>query len=233
MVEQNSVPVLQCEQLTRTVPLAGSVRILVEDISFSLQRGEVLAVLGPSGSGKTTLLRMLDRLDEPTSGRVLFHGVDHRQVPPQELRRRVGMVMQRAHLFPGTVAGNLQYGPRQQGAHLENAEIEALLEQVGLPGHATRDVSTLSGGEAQRIATARALANSPDVLLLDEPTSSLDEGSRREIERALCSLVRQRHLSCIWVTHDHAQARRVADHVLLLAAGHAVGHGPVAEVLDA
>lgn len=224
---------LECDRLTRTVSADGTGRKLVQEITFPLERGQVLAILGPSGSGKTTLLRMLDRLDEPTSGTVLLDGKDYRLTPPQELRRHVGMVMQRAYLFPGTVADNIRYGPMQRGKYLEDAKVEALLAQVGLSGHAPRDVMTLSGGEAQRAATARALANDPEVLLLDEPTSALDDLSKQSVEQLLSSVVHARHLTCIWVTHDRAQARRVADVVLLLEAGHAVAFGPAEEVLPA
>ncbi len=224
-------PALECDHLTREVPGVNSPLNLVQDIAFQLERGQVLAILGPSGAGKTTLLRMLNRLDEPTAGRVLLNGQDTRPLPPQVLRRHVGMVMQRAYLFPGTITANIQYGPAQRGEHLQEAQVEALLEQVGLPDTASRDVQTLSGGEAQRIAIARALANNPAVLLLDEPTSALDDAAKQSVERLLASIVHARHLTCVWVTHDRAQARRVADCVLLLEAGKAVALGTPGDVL--
>src|SRR5579862_3926460 len=105
---------LACTQLGRTLPPPES-RTLLADVNFALERGEVLAVVGPSGSGKSTLLRLLNRLDEPTSGTVLLSGTDTRTLPPRELRRRMGMVMQRAYLFPGTVAENVGFGPKQWG----------------------------------------------------------------------------------------------------------------------
>ena len=224
---------LVCKSLTRMGTSQGARPLLVDDLSFALERGQVLAILGPSGSGKTTLLRMLNRLDEPTSGTVFLDGQDYRKIPAQELRRRVGMGMQRAYLFSGTVADNIQFGPRQHKRSLTEAQITQLLEQVGLPGYAMRDAKTLSGGEAQRVAIARALANEPEILLLDEPTSALDETSKRTVEDLLCSIVRARHLTCVWVTHDRAQAQRVADCALLLEDGKAVGHGPVERLLHA
>ena len=224
---------LVCKSLTRMGTSQGSRALLVDDLSFTVERGQVLAILGPSGSGKTTLLRMLNRLDEPTSGTVFLDGHDYRKIPAQELRRRVGMGMQRAYLFSGTVADNIQFGPRQHKRSLTEAQITQLLEQVGLPGYAMRDAKTLSGGEAQRVAIARALANEPEILLLDEPTSALDETSKRTVEDLLCSIVRARHLTCVWVTHDRAQAQRVADCALLLEDGKAVGHGPVERLLHA
>jgi putative ABC transport system ATP-binding protein len=223
---------LACSQLGRTLPPPES-RTLLADVNFALERGEVLAVVGPSGSGKSTLLRLLNRLDEPTSGTVLLNGTDTRTLAPRELRRRMGMVMQRAYLFPGTVGENVAFGPRQWGRIITVDEIEAFLAHVGLAGYASRDALTLSGGEAQRVAITRALANEPEVLLLDEPTSALDEAARHGVETLLESLIRERRLTCVWVTHSIEQARTMADKVLALEAGHVTGYGPVAEVLRA
>lgn len=206
---------------------------MLRDVNFRLERGQVLAVTGPSGAGKSTLLRLLNRLDEPTSGQILLHGRDYRELEPAQLRRQIGMVMQRAFLFPGTTAMNIAYGPLQHGIPMKGDRVEALLEHVGMGGYAAREVATLSGGEAQRISIARALANEPDVLLLDEPTSALDEASKQGVERLLATIVRERHATCVWVTHDVAQARRVADLVLRMEAGQAVALGPAKEMLDA
>ena len=223
---------LACSQLGRTLPPPDS-RTLLTDINFTLESGEVLAVVGPSGAGKSTLLRLLNRLDEPTSGTVLLSGTDTRGMASRELRRRIGMVMQRAYLFPGTVAENVVFGPQQQGQVMSSEEVERLLAQVGLSGYASRDALTLSGGEAQRVAITRALANQPEVLLLDEPTSALDEIARRGVETLLESLVRQRHLTCVWVTHSIEQARTMADKVLAIDSGRIVAYGSAAEVLHA
>jgi len=206
-------------------------RFLVQNISFVVERGEVLAIVGPSGAGKSTLLRMINRLDEPTHGTVYFHGEDYRNLPTAALRRSIGMVMQRAYLFPGTVATNIAFGPRQQGRDITAGQTAELLAQVGLEGYAPRDALTLSGGEAQRVAITRALANQPEVLLLDEPTSALDETSRSGVERLLESLIRERHLTCLWVTHNLDQARTMANRVLLLKSGHIAAIGTPAQVL--
>jgi putative ABC transport system ATP-binding protein len=207
-------------------------RLLLDGISFGVARAEVLAVLGPSGAGKSTLLRLLNRLDEPTGGTVLLSGEDYRRIPPRTLRRRVGMIMQRAYLFPGTVAENVRFGPLQDGRAMTESAVESLLEQVGLAGYSGRDALTLSGGEAQRVAITRALANDPEVLLLDEPTSALDEVAKQGVEALLESVIRKRGLACVWVTHDAAQAGRMADSVLLLEAGRTTSFGPAAEVLS-
>ncbi len=221
--------ILRAEHLGRTVQS----KVLIEDASFDVIAGEVLALVGPSGAGKTSLLRLLNRLDEPTNGTVYVEGTDYREIPPRELRRKLGMVMQRPFLFPGTVEENLRFGPRQQGTAFSTALVEDLLIRVGLTGYARRNVANLSGGEAQKISVARTLANSPLVLLLDEPTSALDDASKREVELLIQKIVREQTLTCVIVTHDRAQAERLAQRALLLQAGRIVRVGPASEVLHA
>ncbi|HEY0784008.1 MAG TPA: phosphate ABC transporter ATP-binding protein [Thermoanaerobaculia bacterium] len=220
-------PLLRIADLTREV--AG--RRLVDGLSVAVEAGDVLAVVGPSGAGKSSFLRLLNRLDEPTGGTVYVAGADYREIAPRELRRRLGMVMQTPVLFPGTVADNLRFGPRQHGETLPDAEIAELLAQVGLAGSEDADVQRLSGGEAQRVSLARTLANSPEVLLLDEPTSALDEASKGGIEKLIQRLIADRSLTCLIVTHDEAQAARLANRVLAIESGRMAGWGSVAEVL--
>jgi putative ABC transport system ATP-binding protein len=205
--------------------------VLVDDISVEVRAAEVMAVVGPSGAGKSSFLRLLNRLDEPTGGAVLIDGRDYRELQPRELRRRVGMVMQSANLFPGTVAANVAFGPRQRGEELLPDRMEALLARVGLAGYQDRDVSNLSGGEAQRVSLARTMANAPEVLLLDEPTSALDEDSARRIEELVMDIIHERRMTCIIVTHDAAQAHRIADRTMILERGRLVTVGPTKEVL--
>jgi putative ABC transport system ATP-binding protein len=188
--------------------------------------------VGPSGAGKSSFLRLLNRLDEPTGGTVRLDGLDYRELEPRDLRRRVGMVMQSANLFPGTVAANLAFGPRQHGEGLPPDRIDALLSRVGLPGYQDREVSNLSGGEAQRVSLARTMANAPETLLLDEPTSALDEVSARRIEDLVLDIIRERRMTCVIVTHDTAQAHRIADRTMILEAGRLVAVGPTKEVLN-
>jgi putative ABC transport system ATP-binding protein len=221
--------VLRAENLGRSVPS----KVLVADASFELRKGETLAIVGPSGSGKTSLLRLLNRLDEPTSGTVYLDGTDYRQIAPRDLRRRVGMVLQRPYLFPGTVADNLRFGPRQRGEVLSEGKIEELLTAVGLVGYAGRDVANLSGGEGQRVSVARTLANSPEVLLLDEPTSALDEDSKGDVEKIILQIRQEQGIPCVLVTHDAAQAVRLAQRALVLEAGRIVRAGRIEEVLHA
>lgn len=224
-----SDPILRTEHLGRVV----QEKVLVEDATFEVRTGEVLAIVGPSGSGKSSLLRLLNRLDEPTSGTVYVEKTDYRQIAPTDLRRKLGMVNQRPYLFPGTVEQNLQFGPAQRGESLAQNSIEQLLARVGLKGYAGRNIANLSGGEAQRVSVARTLANSPLVLLLDEPTSALDETSKLEVESTIQKIVRDQELTCVLVTHDTAQAARLAGRALILEAGRIARLGPTNEVLHA
>jgi putative ABC transport system ATP-binding protein len=231
-VAQEAAPgavVLRTEHLGRRV---GDVSI-VTDVSLDVHQGEMLGIVGASGSGKSSFLRLLNRLDEPTSGSVSLDDQDYRQFFPRELRRRVGMVTQRPFLFPGNVAGNIRFGPLQRGEVLADEDIARLLERVGLPGFAGREVANLSGGEQQRVSLARALANRPEILLLDEPTSALDEQAKTGVEQLICSLLKDTSLTCVMVTHDRDQARRMCDRVALMEAGRLIQYGNPAEVLGA
>jgi putative ABC transport system ATP-binding protein len=225
-LEQQAIA-LETENLSRSVVE----RVLVSDISIQVRPGEILAIVGPSGAGKSSFLRLLNRLDEPSGGAVYLDGRNYRELTPRELRRRVGMVTQVTHLFPGTVAANIAFGPRQKGEKLAPEQIAALLERVGLPGRQGRDVSNLSGGEAQRVSLARTLANAPEALLLDEPTSVLDEVSARGIEELILSIDRERRVTCLIVTHNKAQALRIANRTMIMDAGKQVALGPTEEVL--
>ena len=202
-------------------------------MTVPVRNGSVLVVVGPSGAGKSSFLRLLNRLDEPTGGTVRFEGRDYREFPPPELRRRVGMVTQTAFLFPGTITDNLRFGPLQQGIKLPAETIDALLSEVGLAGRAGEEVVHLSGGEAQRVSLARALATKPAVLLLDEPTSALDAEAKDEVERLILTVVRRNDLTCVMVSHDLAQAARVADQVMVMSKGRLTKIGTAREVINA
>lgn len=191
-------------------------RVALEDFSAELPEG-TSAVLGPSGAGKSTLLRLLNRLADPEAGRIVFRGQDVRKFDPQALRREVCLVPQLPALVEGTVADNLSFAV-SFGSGVE-ADPDTLLPLAGLdPSFAERDASQLSVGEQQRVMLARALALEPKVLLLDEPTSHLDEESRDVIEGALSTLRENSGISLILVTHDREQAERLSEHVVELAA---------------
>jgi putative ABC transport system ATP-binding protein len=162
-----------------------------------------------------------------------LEGQDYRAIPPRELRRRLGMVMQRPYLFPGTVAENVRFGPLQRGETLAGREMAQLLDSAGLGGYETRDVAELSGGEAQRVALARTLANRPSALLMDEPTSALNDELKLQIEALIRDVAVSLSLTCVLVTHDRAQAVRLAGSALMLKAGSAVAYGDAREVLHA
>lgn len=220
---------LESKHLTRIV----ADKTLVYDVTMNIGRGEVVAIVGQSGAGKSSLLRLLNRLDEPTSGTIHFEGRDITEIPPRELRRRIGMIMQTPYLFPGTVAENVNFGPKQRGQNMSKNEIDRLLIHVGLSDSSNKTVEKLSGGEAQRVALARALANDPDVLLLDEPTSALDEKSKAEVEMLLKEIIQEEGLTCVLVTHDLAQAARMANRVLMMENGKIIRSGSVKEILNA
>jgi putative ABC transport system ATP-binding protein len=183
----------------------------------------ITALVGPSGAGKSTLLRLCNRLEVPARGRVLLRDDDVAAADPLRLRRRVGMVFQRPTPFPGTVRENLQVA----APAVTDDAAAAALEAAELPRSFLDRIATeLSGGEAQRVCLARTLLTEPEVLLMDEATSSLDPASRHALERLALALS-NRGVRVLWVTHDFAQVRRVADHVLVVL-DHRVAHtGPI------
>jgi putative ABC transport system ATP-binding protein len=188
---------------------------LLSGVDLAVCRGAIAVVAGPSGSGKSTLLRVANRLEVPSAGTVRLDGVDASSIDPRELRRRVGMVFQRPVLFAGTVRDNLHVA--DGGA--DDVELAELLAQVGLSASFLDRVGDdLSGGEAQRVCIARALLTRPEVLLMDEPTSSLDPESRRGIE-ALAGELAAAGLGLVWVSHDLPQVRRLQGPIVVLVAG--------------
>jgi len=178
-------------------------------------------VLGPSGAGKSSLLRLLCRLADADQGEVRFRGTDVRELDPLALRRQACLVPQLPAPVEGSVADNVSLGPRLAG---RDADVSRALDQAGLDASfADRRPERLSVGEQQRVMLARALALGPEVLLLDEPTAALDEGSRAGVERTLADLSRSGRVSMVLVTHERAQAERLADRVVTLADGRVAG----------
>lgn len=187
----------------------GSTQIL-NKLNGQIPPEGVTCVVGNSGSGKTSLLRLLNRLEVPTTGVVRYRGEDLALVPATQVRRSIGMVFQRPALFEGTAVDNLRVGDPT----LSDAEANDYLCKVGLPAEiGEREASLMSGGEAQRLCLARALTVKPQVLVLDEPTASLDAESVAVLESYLMKLARQ-GLPQVWVSHDPDQVDRIADHVL-------------------
>ena len=207
-------------------------RPVLHEVNMQVATGEIVCLLGPSGSGKSSLLRCLNRLTEPPPASVFLDGRDITTLDVLALRRRLGMVFQKPALFPGTVAGNIAYGPGLAGRVLSPSEITKLLALADLPAdYADRPVAELSGGQAQRVAIARALANEPASLLMDEPTSALDPAARRHVRETVEKLRRELGLTVIWVTHYMEELLEVADRIYLLQDGRIVDEGPPEHLL--
>ncbi|CAB4730845.1 MAG: ATP-binding cassette domain-containing protein [Actinobacteria bacterium] len=192
-------------------------RTVLDHVSLHVGGNEVVALLGPSGSGKSTLLRVVAGLQDVSSGVVRWAGADITREPTH--RRRFGFVFQDEQLFPHRdVAANIGFGLRMAGTDRASvaSRVSELLALVGLPGFGERDVTTLSGGEAKRVALARALAPKPRLMLLDEPLTGLDAALHDRLADDLRNLLRQAGLPAILVTHDPAEAARIADRVVHL-----------------
>jgi osmoprotectant transport system ATP-binding protein len=206
----------------------------VESIDLTIAAASFVALVGESGSGKSTLLRAINRLDEGATrdGVVSIGGEDSGAMPVTALRRRIGYVFQSIGLFPHmSVAANVAIGRRARGDALDESELAALLEQVGLPAEfAARMPRELSGGQAQRVGIARALAIGPEILLLDEPFAALDPVTRDALGKTVRAIHEAHGLTTILVTHDMAEAMLLADRVLVMARGRIVADATPAEL---
>jgi iron complex transport system ATP-binding protein len=210
------------------------------DVSFAVEPGEILGIVGPNSSGKTTLLRLLTRVHAPARGEIRFRGTPLARVPRRALAREVAVVPQEEHpAFPVSVRelvlmGRFPHGARRvfEGA-ADLARAEAAMAAAGVLAVAEQPVDTLAGGEWQRTLLARALAQEPRVLLLDEPTSHLDLRHQRDIAGLLRRLNRERGLTVVLVSHDLNLAGELADRLLLLAGGRIARLGAPREVLEA
>jgi osmoprotectant transport system ATP-binding protein len=196
----------------------------VTDLSLEIGAGEVCVLVGPSGCGKTTTMKMVNRLVEPTSGRVTIDGEDVATLPAVELRRRIGYVIQQVGLFPHlTVADNVAVVPRLLGwrASRTAERVDELLELVGLePGtYRSRYPAALSGGERQRVGVARAMAADPSVLLMDEPFGAVDPIRRERLQNDLLRLQARMRKTIVFVTHDVDEAIKMADRIAILEVG--------------
>lgn len=200
-------------------------------ISLGIDKGEYWVILGPSGCGKSVLLQTIAGFFSPEQGRIRVEGRDVTALPPE--RRRMGLVFQQAALFPHkSVFGNIAYGLRARGAKPDEirSTVDRLVERLGLGPILGRPVATLSGGEAQRIAVARALAIRPDLLLLDEPMSALDHNTRLELQVELGRIHRELGLTTLHVTHSREEAAALGDHIAVMLGGRIVQQGRAAEV---
>jgi len=212
----------------------------LRDVDVQVERGELLGVLGPNGSGKSTLLRLLDGLLSPSEGHVRFRGHSLEELPRAEVARRVAMVSQESHFrFSFSVLEVVLMGrfPHMRRLQFEGerdlAAARKALEATSALDLADRDIHAVSGGERQRVLIARALAQEPEVLLLDEPTSFLDLRHKREIFRLLASLARDAGLAVVVVSHDLDLASLYCRRLLVLQEGRVVESGPPQAVITA
>ena len=230
MTTNERQPLIQVQHLGKAFGDLG----VLKDINVDIYKGDVVCVIGPSGSGKSTFLRCLNRLEEPTSGKILFEGVDITD-PKTDIdkhRQKMGMVFQQFNLFPHmTIMKNLTIAPMKlQGVSQKDAEAEAmrLLERVGLADRANAYPNQLSGGQKQRIAIVRALCMKPDVMLFDEPTSALDPEMVGEALNVMRDLADQK-MTMVVVTHEMGFAREVSTRVMFMDEGYFVEENAPAE----
>ncbi|WP_416886959.1 quaternary amine ABC transporter ATP-binding protein [Listeria monocytogenes] len=210
----------------------------VDKASFSVEEGEIFVIMGLSGSGKSTLVRLLNRLIEPTSGKIWLDGKELSSLNKKELlevrRKSMSMVFQNFGLFPNrTINRNVEYGLEIQGMDKEEREKNAAesLALVGLAGYGDQYPSQLSGGMQQRVGLARALANNPDILLMDEAFSALDPLNRKDMQDQLLDLQDKMKKTIIFITHDLDEALRIGDHIMIMRDGSVVQTGSPEEIL--
>ncbi len=204
----------------------------VKNVTMTIATGEIVAILGESGSGKSSLLRAAAGL-EPATGGVMINDNDVSAVPVHQ--RNIGMVFQDGQLFPHrNVARNISYGLEIQGVNKadRSARVAQLLELIGLDGYEDRPISTLSGGQAQRVALARTLAPRPEVVLLDEPLSALDRILRTRLSADLREILTAVGATALYVTHDREEAFTVADRIAVMDAGNLVQIGTASTLVD-
>lgn len=216
--------------ISRTV--AG--RNILEGITLDIRKGEIFTLIGPSGSGKTTLIRLLDLLDRPGSGAIIFDGIDtggSEQVR-LSIRRRIGMVFQKPTVLNTTVEENVGFGLKFRGEEKPGIRkrVRSALDLVGLKGFEERSAGTLSGGEMQRVALARAIVTEPEVLLLDEPTANLDPVSSEVIETLILQIKKEFGTTIIMSTHDMVQGQRLADRIGVIMNGRLIQTGTAADI---
>jgi len=232
----SSVPAIAFEGVTKRFPSASDPA--VDNVSLEVEQGSLVVLLGPSGCGKTTLLKMVNRLYEHDSGRILFEGQEIRSFKVTDLRRRIGYVIQSTGLFPHmTVARNIATVPEM--LHWDRARIarrtDELLEMVGLPAdeYRQRYPQQLSGGQQQRVGLARAMAADPHVMLMDEPFAAIDNITRRRLQDELLSIQGKVRKTILFVTHDVEEAIRLADKIAVMERGKVVQYDTPLNILSA
>lgn len=222
--------------VTRSLHKRYGEKEVLKDINLNVEKGEVFVLIGPTGGGKTTLLRLLDLLEAPTSGRIYFDGIDITGPGKTRLeaRRRMAFVLQKPVVFNTSVYDNVACGLKWRG--IDNSSIhqkvDSVLEMVGLSDYKNRNARTLSGGEAQQVAIARAMTIEPEVLLLDEPTANLDPISTSGIERLISQIIHQHRTTIVMSTHDRSQGHHLADRMAVLVNGEVLQTGDPGETFN-
>ncbi|OPY35546.1 MAG: Trehalose/maltose import ATP-binding protein MalK [Methanoregula sp. PtaU1.Bin051] len=209
-------------------------RTILDSVNLEIRRGEIFTLIGPSGSGKTTLLRLLDLLDKPTGGSIVLDGVatDGSKAAELAARRKMAMVFQKPTVLNTTVAQNIAVGLRfrgERGSGISD-QVQSVLDLVGLSGFADRKAVTLSGGEMQRIAIARAIITKPEVLLLDEPTANLDPENAAMIEDLILQINKTFDTTIVLSTHDMIQGQRLAHRIGVIMDGRLVQAGEIPDI---
>jgi len=203
----------------------GDVPIL-RGITGSVPKGKITTLVGPSGAGKTTLFKLCNGLISPDSGEIYIEGKEIESYEPVMLRRKVGLALQSAVMISGTVWKNLALPLTLRGETLQEDEAKELLNLVGLEGTLlARNVRDLSGGQRQKVSIARTLVNKPDILLLDEITSSLDRVSQQEIEELIATINKRDLTTIIWITHNLEQALSIGDYTWVMMGGEVIETG--------
>jgi len=208
---------------------------VLRGVSLTVEKGEVLAIIGPTGAGKTTLLRLIDQLDNPASGKVLFDGIEVTPRLRTEVRRQISMVLQKPVVFDASVYDNVAYPLRFRRCDKKAIpqKVNAMLNTVGLDGYQKRHARTLSGGETQKVALARALVTDPQMLLLDEPTANLDPVSLNSIEEFILRFNRNNGMAIVIATHEMAQGQRLAHRIGVMMEGELIQVGQPADIFYA
>ncbi|SNS59554.1 osmoprotectant transport system ATP-binding protein [Geodermatophilus pulveris] len=215
-------PMIRLEHLTKTFP--GQDRPAVDDLTLDVRAGEIVILVGPSGCGKTTTMKMINRIIEPTSGRIVLDGEDVTHADPDQLRRRIGYVIQQIGLFPHmTIADNIATVPRLLGWDRQRIadRVDELLTTVRMDPAEYRDryPKELSGGQRQRVGVARALSADPDVMLMDEPFGAIDPITRDRLQNEFLRLQAEVRKTIVFVTHDIDEAIKMGDRIAILREG--------------
>lgn len=210
---------IEIKNLSKTIHNNTESKNILDEINLKIYNDKILGLIGPTGSGKTSLLRLINMLDEPSSGNIYYKGTNVKQIKNQlEIKRKITMVFQKPIVLKGSVFDNIYYGLKIRNKEKKESykDVLNILKEVGLKGYEDQKASTLSGGEIQRVALARALIIKPKILLLDEPTANLDPNSTEKIENIIESIQKNRDISIVMATHNLIQGQKLCDEIAII-----------------